>query len=270
MCLICSTRNSINTALAASVSHTKRQRAQSVLGSISKQREPRREPNRKRDVEPVRGRQRSNRDERGKTVALSRLPRDTNERVDDVVASSSRPKPVRRDILAELESCRANEVEPSTGNSSTKEWVRRMFAKDEPSGATLQVRDAGDRRGLQPETKRAKPRAKSRAPWYRATEEEAAIANEVIFQKEKWEAAEKSQVPVKQIVTSEVEGDERVARVSTDVPKPMELGLGAGPENEEAQQAEDSLELVDQGTESHGLGLHSNFSPTDIISPLKG
>ncbi|KFK23756.1 hypothetical protein AALP_AAs74096U000500 [Arabis alpina] len=176
-------------------------------------RETRREPPHRREVEVVRGRQRSHREERkGKTAASPRPSRTKMGRDETVVASSSVSKPVRRDLLAELDASRAFETAPPTGKSSTKEWVRRTFVQDLTPRVPLQDSDAGASRGMQPETKRVK----TRAPWYRATEEEAAIANARFFQPEKGETVATSESQMNQVGTSEEKVDRSVARVSCE------------------------------------------------------
>ncbi|KFK22444.1 hypothetical protein AALP_AAs68934U000500 [Arabis alpina] len=173
--------------------------------------------------------------------------------------SSSRPKPVRRAILAELESSREGEAAPPTGKSSTKDWVRRTFVQTEVSHDSTQRPDS------QPETKRPKPQA----PWYRATEEDAAIANEVISHTAKWAAAEVLKPQGPQATISEGETEASGARVLSGLQSQKKVGLSNGTEFSEAQQAEDSLVSVDQGTTHQIMGSESNFSPADIISPLK-
>ncbi|KFK23644.1 hypothetical protein AALP_AAs45409U000100, partial [Arabis alpina] len=124
---------------------------------LQQHREPRREPSRRREADDGRLRQRHHRDVSGKSTAPSRLARDTKDRKVEVVASSSKPKPVCRDLLAELDSSRV--VEPSSERSSTKEWVQRTFLQGRISRVSPQDSNAGEQRDQQPEPKRTKPRA---------------------------------------------------------------------------------------------------------------
>ncbi|KFK37260.1 hypothetical protein AALP_AA4G234500 [Arabis alpina] len=219
-------------------------------------REPaRRDPPRRKETEVVRGRQRSHREERGKVVASTHPSQDTMGREADVVASSSKPKPVRRDLMVELESSRAFDVAPPTGRSTTKDWVRKTFVEG----------DTGNGRVLQPETKRPK----SQAPWYRATEEEAAAANAIFGQTERGGTVATTDTQAIPITIVEETEERQVARVHAGIQDQMKVDLGIGPQQSEAQQTVSSGDFVDQGLESLGMGLHSNLSPTDIISPLK-
>ncbi|KFK22239.1 hypothetical protein AALP_AAs49159U000100 [Arabis alpina] len=170
----------------------------------------RREPSRRREVEPVKGRQRNQREDRRQTVAPPRLDRDTKAKLVEVVESSSKSRQVHRDLLAELESSRVSDVEPKVHNS-TKEWLRRTFGSDKTSGGSLKASDIGDGSGVQSELKRAK----TRAPWYRTTIEEAAVANETFSQAEKWDAAEILAAQVEDTgtaVSTEVEAEGRMSR----------------------------------------------------------
>ncbi|KFK37368.1 hypothetical protein AALP_AA4G247600 [Arabis alpina] len=157
--------------------------------------------------------------------------------------------------MAELESSRVFDVTPPTCRSSTKDWVRK----------TLVDGDTGNSRVLQPETKRPK----IRAPWYRATEEEAAAANATFGQTERGETVKTADPHAISIEILAEKEERQVARVHARVLNHMMVDLGTGPQQPEAQQTVSSGDFVDQGLESLGMGLHSNLSPTDIISPLK-
>ncbi|KFK25425.1 hypothetical protein AALP_AA8G113400 [Arabis alpina] len=174
----------------------------------SYQRDSRREPSRRREVEPAKDRRRDRADRVHSQAP--RLPREVKERPTEAVKTLSRPKPVRRELLAELDSSRETEIAPPTGQSSTKEWVRRTFAPEMAPSRAFQPGEGGDHRDCQLENKRSKPRA----PWYRATEEDAAIANAVIFQTEKWAEVESLKPKESPIASSEVEAVARGARVS--------------------------------------------------------
>ncbi|KFK28652.1 hypothetical protein AALP_AA7G027500 [Arabis alpina] len=103
---------------------------------LQHKRDTRREPSRRRETDLGRERQRTNRTDRDKPTVPPRLPREKTVRTPEAGELSSRPKPVRRDLTAELESSRALEAELPTGNSSTKEWVRRTFTKAETTVVT--------------------------------------------------------------------------------------------------------------------------------------
>ncbi|KFK31972.1 hypothetical protein AALP_AA6G183600 [Arabis alpina] len=196
-------------------------------------RDQRRDQYQKGEDEAKRGKQRSTREDRGKAVSSRRIPQEPKRRGHDAMASSSRPKPVRWDLLPELE---MSGVNSTNVKQSTKEWVRKAFV--ETSRATVKMSRTVDWRSPPQETKRAKPRAS----WYRATEEEAAMANELEFQQAKWAEANRSQASKKQKVVSEGTSDESglVARVS-DVDAVQEArgrDLVFGPETLEAQHAD--------------------------------
>ncbi|KFK32402.1 hypothetical protein AALP_AA6G236900 [Arabis alpina] len=125
-----------------------------------------REPSRKREEEDFRGKKRNIREERGKGVIRG-------SRVSSEGAASSRPKPVRRDLMAELDTCQSKVVAPIKDPVTSKEWVRKPFNQDERSGGRAEQSRGGDLNHEQWDIKRQK----LRAPWYRETEEEAAIAN---------------------------------------------------------------------------------------------
>ncbi|KFK34538.1 hypothetical protein AALP_AA5G159200 [Arabis alpina] len=232
-------------------------------------REPRRDPNRKRDTDTGKGRPWNNREDRGKAVA-PRVSRVTSGKGEAAAVLPSRPKPVRRDIMAELDSCQATVEAPATAHSSTKEWVRKTFVTTDHRRSTSPSQTDHTNQDRLPE---ANP-VKARAPWYRTTEEEAAIANSVSYQAEKWDAVETPPVPVLQPVIPALVGDgypqaDRV--LSRDaVVSPKETGLFHGPEIEEAQQMDDNVELVAHDSDSQVMGLQSFLSPTGIIFPLKG
>ncbi|KFK27106.1 hypothetical protein AALP_AA8G335100, partial [Arabis alpina] len=163
------------------------------------------------------------------------------QKVEEGIASSSKPKPVRRDLLAELETSRSLEVEPPISKPSTKEWVRRTFRQADISDGTHPNRNNGEDLQTQPELKRSK----IRAPWYRTTVEEAAIANEVFSQTAKWQAAENWTASEKQIETLET-AEREDKRSPSRVSSTGLLDFSNGPAIREAQQAEASVELVDQ------------------------
>ncbi|KFK23843.1 hypothetical protein AALP_AAs50485U000100 [Arabis alpina] len=216
-------------------------------------------------MEQARTRPRNHIDERRLPLAPPRLARELKEKVEEEIASSSKPKPVRRDLLAELETSRSLEVEPPITKPSTKEWVRRTFRQADISDETHPNRNNGEELQTQPELKRSKVRA----PWYRTTVKEAAIANEVFSQTAKWQAAEDLMASEKEIETLEA-AEREDKRSPSRVSSTGLLDFGNGPEIREAQQAEASVEIVDQQSTTLSMGLFPNFSPNDIISPLKG
>ncbi|KFK28912.1 hypothetical protein AALP_AA7G064100 [Arabis alpina] len=123
--------------------------------------------------------------ERGKAESLRSFPHVPKRRNHEVMASSSRPKPVKRDLLPELETSGAIST---AANPSTKEWVRKAFAassRDSMKSSPTVVRISPSR-----DSKRANPRA----PWYRTTVEEAAMDNELEFQQGRWEEANRVNV----------------------------------------------------------------------------
>ncbi|KFK24259.1 hypothetical protein AALP_AAs40498U000200 [Arabis alpina] len=218
----------------------------------------------KRELEEKQGNQRSNREDRGKAVVSRKLPQEPKRRGHDAMASSSRPKPVRRALLSELETSGVNYTD---AKPSTKEWVCKAFV--ETSRDTVKKNRSVDRLSPQQETKRAKPRAL----WYRATEEEAAMANEMDFQQAKWAEANRSQASEKQKIVSDGISNESglVARVSIVGVEQDEMGRGlvTGPETLEAQQA-DNFDVIELNQEFQVMGFTNILNPTEIISPLKG
>ncbi|KFK34310.1 hypothetical protein AALP_AA5G128800 [Arabis alpina] len=82
----------------------------------------------KREVEEKRGNQRNRREDRGKEVVSRRPPHEPTRRSHEAMASSSRPKPVRRALLSELEKSGSNYSE---AKPSTKEWVSKAFSETE-------------------------------------------------------------------------------------------------------------------------------------------
>ncbi|KFK32511.1 hypothetical protein AALP_AA6G252000, partial [Arabis alpina] len=175
-----------------------------------------RELKRRNESEDLRERQRSFREDRGRSVRSHRNPRDTSARArtdqaSSSRASSSRPKPVRRDILPELDNSQSHTVESLKEKVSTKEWVRKSFAREESREKTAEMRGERDHGGVNRESKKPK------APWYRATEEEAAIDNEIAFQTARWEAVEVQNGPA-----TNVGGNSAAARVE---PGPLDSFL---------------------------------------------
>ncbi|KFK33137.1 hypothetical protein AALP_AA6G335800 [Arabis alpina] len=132
-------------------------------------REQCRELHRGKDVVEAQGRRMTHREDRGKAVTRPRRSRERTGHDTETTASSSRRKPVRRDILAELES--------SDPKDSTKDWIVKSFGKVE--------RNEGDSSPYHA-AKKPKP---PRASWYRDTEKEARVANLIHHQSERWEEA---------------------------------------------------------------------------------
>ncbi|KFK23512.1 hypothetical protein AALP_AAs58154U000100 [Arabis alpina] len=154
-------------------------------------REQRREQYEKREEEEKRGKQRSTREDRGKAVTFRRTTQEQKRRGPESMASSSRPKPVRRELLSELD---ASGVNSTLEKPSTKKWVSKAFSAT--FGKPVKTGRAVDQQSPMPDSRRTKPKA----PWYRDTEEEAAMANEVAFQQAKWAAAFQSQASEEQKV----------------------------------------------------------------------
>ncbi|KFK32881.1 hypothetical protein AALP_AA6G299500 [Arabis alpina] len=86
-----------------------------------------REPPRKREEDDFQGKKRPTREERGNGV--SRGPRGPPE-----AAALSRPKSVRRDLMAELDTCQSKVTAPTKDSLTTKEWVRTTFPQEGRSG----------------------------------------------------------------------------------------------------------------------------------------
>ncbi|KFK43127.1 hypothetical protein AALP_AA1G083800 [Arabis alpina] len=209
--------------------------------------------------------------------------------------SSSRRKPVRRDILPELESSRGSVVKLAGEQLSTKEWIQKSFGSGglEASGEIGSPSRVEESSSPHPVAKRAKTQP---APWYKATEEEAAIENAVCYQTERWDEKEKKRRD--SVVDTESETVEMMrgghegrrcvnpakeARVSipSEVDQSFDGADGLnGLAGEEAQQVDPADHQGPRKQESAGefglivgnldMDLFPHLSPTDIISPLKG
>ncbi|KFK36366.1 hypothetical protein AALP_AA4G114100 [Arabis alpina] len=138
------------------------------------QREHRREHHRRREDENSRRRLRTTWDESSQSTNPPKPPR-----LPMGQPSSSRRRSVRRDILPELTSTRESVVKPAQSKLTTKEWIQRSFGEGSAAG------EKGSTSGVEksplphPVDKRT---TSQRAPWYRVTEEDAAIANAINFQ----------------------------------------------------------------------------------------
>ncbi|KFK23980.1 hypothetical protein AALP_AAs55588U000600 [Arabis alpina] len=225
-------------------------------------REQSREQIRRREEKDGRGRQRSNREVSERRAVPSRAHRKERDQVESAAASSTKPTPVRRDILAKLDS---SVVESGNGKLSTKTWVSKTFGKAEKTGETARLDHSESRGSWETEEQRVK----SRAPWYRDTAEEAAAANE------KWVAVERPPVPQNTQEAAEQHGVLQIVWIGIQIKSlgfvPMlwrEIVFGLV--NFEAHQAEDNFELLDPGLHFQEVGLISILSPEELISPLKG
>ncbi|KFK31537.1 hypothetical protein AALP_AA6G125300 [Arabis alpina] len=186
-----------------------------------------------------------------------------------MMASSSRRKPVRRDLLTELEN--------SIGNVSMKEWVRKSFHSDGMSSTQLKTMVSdGTISPLPRETRNQVPVAS----WYRRTEEEARLANQRGVLTTNQEEVRRARGLSETTHPSEmgVGEDSQAARVSQTTTRKELLGCGPdtsfnkdGPSVGGLQEAHEDVS-VDEGKLMMGLtavGLVSPASPTDMISPLR-
>ncbi|KFK31653.1 hypothetical protein AALP_AA6G141200 [Arabis alpina] len=218
-------------------------------------REHRREPGRKREETDKRRPQRTNHGDKRRVTEPPRDSRVGRTQEESSVASSTKPRPVRRDILSELES---SALEPVKDTRSTKDWVRKTFGKQEQKGNTSLSNRGVDRDELQAQSKRSKVRA----PWYRDSEEDAAVANARWAKVESAPVMERSQPPV----DGSGERSQPRTRVSSEAGE--EEGT-YGPARSEAQQAEETSEKLDQGLPLQSMGQHLTLSPAEMISPLR-
>ncbi|KFK32500.1 hypothetical protein AALP_AA6G250700 [Arabis alpina] len=218
-------------------------------------REHRRDPVRRREEPEKRRPQRSN---HGDKRWITEPPRDSRvgrAQAGSSVASSTMPRPVRRDILSELES---SALEPVKDTLSTKDWVRKAFGKQEQKGnTTLSIRGV-DRDERQAQAKRSKVCA----PWYRDSEEDAAVGNA------RWAKVEP--VPVVERSQPSVDGGGEKSQPRTRVSSEAGETEGThGPASSEAQQAERTSDQLDQGLPVKSMGQLLTLSPAEMISPLR-
>ncbi|KFK41566.1 hypothetical protein AALP_AA2G145800 [Arabis alpina] len=136
----------------------------------------RREALRRRDEKEVRVRPRTSREGRERAVAPPWTYNPRRDQAASTMALSSKPRPVRQDLLAELE---GNIERPDPEKLTTKAWVSKTF------GQTARIVDASRRRQLesylesQLESRlyREGPPGQGKSPWYQNSVEEAAVAN---------------------------------------------------------------------------------------------
>ncbi|KFK29410.1 hypothetical protein AALP_AA7G130600 [Arabis alpina] len=189
------------------------------------------------------------------------------------MASSSRRKPVRRDILPELEK--------TTDTVSTKDWVRKAFPSEETRGQK-EAPDSSNG-GRSPHQEQKRPKVET-ASWFRSTVEEARIANLSHHRTEKREAMERARElkPPQQrseqssgvssaAARSSRREVEKEPRQKQTITGPQETASGDGPDQPNSPQAHADLSggEGEMGLVNSEVGLDNTLSPTGIISPLR-
>ncbi|VVB01348.1 unnamed protein product [Arabis nemorensis] len=151
------------------------------------------EQNPRREAEIDRKRQRGPKDEAPKQKGTRAEGR--TKPFDRAFNSIPEPMPIQSNLLVELGEVGDHGSETQVAKPSTKEWVRKSFSCNTGRGVEKEVREQS--------TKRNEPSkvvtAMDRAPWFYATEEEAAVAREVLAQNRKWEQAENPEKAVASI-----------------------------------------------------------------------
>ncbi|VVA95013.1 unnamed protein product [Arabis nemorensis] len=142
------------------------------------------EQNPRREAEVDRKRQRGAKEESPKAKGTRAEGR--TKPLDRASTSIPEPMPLQRNLLSELSEVGDQGAEKRVSKSSTKEWVRKSFSRNTGRGAEKEVREQSTKRN---EPSKVVP-AVDRAPWFYASEDEAAGAKEVLAQNRKWEQAE--------------------------------------------------------------------------------
>ncbi|KFK31593.1 hypothetical protein AALP_AA6G132600, partial [Arabis alpina] len=139
-------------------------------------RDNRREALRRRDEKEVRSRSRVSREGRERAVDPPRNYNPRRDQATSMMASSSKPRPVRRDLFAELE---GSDAKPVPEKLSTKAWVSKTFGQTARTEEAPRRRQSASFPDSQQESSLARdnPPRRERAPWYRDSVEEAAEAN---------------------------------------------------------------------------------------------
>ncbi|VVA99089.1 unnamed protein product [Arabis nemorensis] len=190
------------------------------------------------------------------------------------LASSSKRRPVRRDLMSELGEARKSADVRKPTKPSTHEWVRKAFGK---GFSRREEKGIGEKKDTQMSSSE-KEAPGNRAPWYKVSEKDAAVAKEIYAQNDKWVRTEEDQrrrremtdtteMEPKRVSDKKPEAEQR--RNSDQAVPPKAAAESLKPTRRNCVETKGNGLEIQKAQEGIMLGLQTNLDAKEVMSPLK-